>query len=165
MAKTWVEKMADKKTMPKILKLEKGFPCYNAVHSMGAEAGDKVVLVNASEIAPIMQKVPKGKLISIIEICNIVAKKHKTKGCCSLVAGIQVMTIANAVEEVLVNKIKSDVAKIPYWRTVKSHGELNHKFPGGLEGHAKLLEKEGSKIEKKGKRWFVKDYEKFLVKP
>ena len=28
-----------------MLRLEKRFPCYNAVHKMGAEAGDEVVLV------------------------------------------------------------------------------------------------------------------------
>jgi len=26
--KSWQEKMADKKGLPKVLKLEKGFPCY-----------------------------------------------------------------------------------------------------------------------------------------
>jgi len=36
-----------------ILKLEKKFPCYNAVHKMGAEVGDEVVLVNAGEIIEI----------------------------------------------------------------------------------------------------------------
>lgn len=163
MKKSWQEKMADKPKLPKTLTLEKGFPCYNAVHSMGVNAGESVVLVNASEIIPIMQKVPKGKLITIIEICKNIAKKHKTKGCCSLVSGIHVMTIANTVSEIISEGIKSDIAKIPYWRTVKSHGELNPKYPGGLENHAELLKKEGFKIEKKGKRWFIKDWEKYLI--
>jgi hypothetical protein len=35
--KSWQEKLADKKGLSKILKLEKSFPCYNAVHKMGAE--------------------------------------------------------------------------------------------------------------------------------
>lgn len=59
--KTWQEKLADKKGFPKVLRLEKRFPCYNAVHKMGAEAGDEVVLVNPSEVIGIMKKVPKGK--------------------------------------------------------------------------------------------------------
>ena len=46
MKKTWQEKLKDKDTMPKVLKLEEGFPCYKAVHKMGAEVGDKVVLAN-----------------------------------------------------------------------------------------------------------------------
>jgi hypothetical protein len=32
MKKTWQEKLKDKPSFPKVLRLEKGFPCYNAVH-------------------------------------------------------------------------------------------------------------------------------------
>lgn len=73
--KSWQEKLADKENLPKILKLEKRFPCYNAVHKMGAEAGDEIVLVNPSEVVEIMKKIPAGKLITIVEICKIIAKK------------------------------------------------------------------------------------------
>ena len=48
--KTWQEKLADKDKMPKILILEKSFPCYNAVRKMGAEAGDPIVLVNPKQM-------------------------------------------------------------------------------------------------------------------
>ncbi|MDI6805272.1 MAG: hypothetical protein QMD20_01255 [Candidatus Bathyarchaeia archaeon] len=51
--------MADKKGSPKVLRLEKRFPCYNAVHKMGAEVGDEVVLVNPSEVVEIMKKCQK----------------------------------------------------------------------------------------------------------
>jgi len=44
--KSWQEKLVDKKGLRKILKLEERFPCYNAVHKMGAEVGDEVVLAN-----------------------------------------------------------------------------------------------------------------------
>jgi hypothetical protein len=54
--------LVDKKGYPKILKPEKRLPCYNAVHKMGADVGDKVVLVNPNEVVEIMKKVPKGKL-------------------------------------------------------------------------------------------------------
>lgn len=40
---------------------------------------------------------------------------------------------------------------IPWWRTLKSNGELNEKYPGGVENQKKLLEKEGHKIIQKGK--------------
>jgi len=99
MKKTWREKLEDKAFLPKILKLEKGFPCYNAVHKMGAEAGDDIVLVNPSEVVEIMKQVPKGKLITIVEICNKIARQHNVKGCCSLTTGIFIMTAANAAEE------------------------------------------------------------------
>ena len=162
MKKTWAEKLADKKNLPKILRLERQFPCYNAVHKMGAEAGDKVVLANAGEVVEIMAGVPKGRVVTIVEVCRRLAAKHKVKGCCSLTTGIFIMTAANAVAEA------ADAGKkmaIPYWRTLKSDGYLNEKFPGGQERHKKLLEKEGHKILQLGKKYQVADYEKRLWKP
>ena len=158
--KSWQEKLLDKKGLPKILKLEKRFPCYNAVHKMGAELGDEVILVNPSEVVKIMREVPKGKLITIIEICKKIAQEHKVKACCSLTTGIFIMTAANATDEA---SKEGNNLNIPYWRTLKSGGFLNEKFPGGAEAHKKLLEKEGHKIMKKGKKYFIMDYEKSLM--
>jgi len=157
--KSWQEKLRDKKGLPKILKLEERFPCYNAVHKMGAEAGDKVVLVNPSEIVEVMKQVPKGKLITIAEICKKIAKKHKVKACCSLTTGIFIMTAANAAEEAA--KEGKDL-NIPYWRTLKTRGFLNEKYPGGAEAHKRLLEREGFKIIQKGRKFVVDNYEKHL---
>lgn len=158
--KTWQEKLEDKEGYPKILKLEKKFPCYNAVHKMGAEIGDDIVLVNPSEVVPLMKKVPHGKLATIVEICKSIAQKHKVKGCCSLTTGIFIMTAANAAEEA--KKAGNDL-DIPYWRMLKSDGFLNEKYPGGMEGHKALLEKEGFTIVSRGKRFQVQDYHNYLV--
>jgi len=131
---------------------------------MGAIAGEPVVLVNASEIMPLMAKVPRGKLITIREICREIARKHHVKGCCSLTTGIFIMSIANAVEEAISRGEKSVLAKIPYWRTLKADGFLNEKYPGGLEEHRKMLEKEKHKVIARGKRYQVADFKEFLLK-
>jgi hypothetical protein len=157
--KSWQEKLADKNNLPKVLKLQKKFPCYNAVHKMGANVGDDVVLVNPSEIVKIMKLVPKGKLITLVEICKTIAKKHRVKACCSLTTGIFVMTAANAAEETA-NEEKP--LHIPYWRTLKVDGFLNEKYPGGALAQRKLLEQEGFTILKKGKKFIVKDFEKYI---
>jgi len=153
--KTWQEKLADKKDFPKILILEKRFPCYNAVHKMGANEGEKVVLINPGEVIEFMQRVPEGKLTTIVEICKAAAVRHQVAGCCSLTTGIFIMTAANATEEALA---EGKSLHIPYWRTLKADGYLNEKYPGGLDGHKQLLEKEGFKISKKGKRMYVEDF-------
>ncbi len=158
--KSWQDKLRDKKELPKILKLEKSFPCYNAVHNMGAEVGDSVVLVNPSEVVEVMKDVPEGKLITIVEICRKIAKKHGVKACCSLTTGIFIMIAANAAEEAAK---EGKNLNIPYWRTLKSGGFLNEKYPGGAETHKKLLEKEGFKVIQKGRKFVVKDYERYLV--
>ena len=51
----------------------------------------------------------------------------------------------------------------PYWRTVKAKGELNPKYPGGIETLKERLEKEGHEVIQKGKRFFVADFEAALV--
>ena len=158
--KSWQEKLADKKGLPKILKLEEKFPCYNAVHKMGAEVGDEVVLVNPSEVVEIMRQIPRGKVETIVEICKSIAKAHGVKGCCSLTTGIFIMTAANAAEEAAK---EGKGLGIPYWRTLKADGFLNEKYPGGVEAHKKLLEEEGFNIRGKGKRLFVDDYKKYLI--
>jgi hypothetical protein len=56
--KTWQEKLADKKGLPKFVKLERGFPCFNAVQKMGAEKGDVIFLVYPIEVIEFIKKVP-----------------------------------------------------------------------------------------------------------
>ena len=53
----------------------------------------------------------------------------------------------------------------PYWRTLKLGGQLNEKYPGGVEAQAARLRAEGYTIEPaKGKQPpKVKDFEKALV--
>lgn len=150
--KTWQEKLADKSGYPKVLTLQAGFPCYNALHKMGAEAGDPVVLVNPSDVTALMQQVPPGRVTTLVEICQWLAQKYQVKGCCTLTAGIFVMTAANAAEGA---RQESRDLGIPYWRTLKADGYLNEKFPGGLEGHKALLEAEGFSVVQKGKRYRV----------
>ena len=161
MKKTWQEKLKDKPSFPKVLRLEKGFPCYNAVHKTGAEAGDDVVLVNPSEVVEIMKQVPKGKLITIVEICKKIAKQHGVPACCTLTTGIFIMTAANATEEASKEGKSLD---IPYWRTLKTDGFLNEKYPGGQEAHKRLLEREDFRAFARGKKYQVDDYEKYLMK-
>ena len=55
--------------------------------------------------------------------------------------------------------------KIPYWRTLKTGGELNEKYPGGTEAQKALLEAEGHTVLSRGRkhlRYYVQDYERAL---
>lgn len=154
--KTWQQKLEGSKNFPKILRLESNFPCYRALRKMGAEPGDSVVLAPPLEVDAIMKKISKGELITLKEICERLARKHGTQYCCTLTTGIFVTTAANAAEET-----RGDT---PYWRTLKNDGELNKKYPGGVERQKRLLEAEGHAIIKRGKRLFVEDFEKKLAK-
>ena len=158
--KSWQEKMANKKGMPKVLILEKNFPCYPPLAKMGAKVGDRVVLTNPADVEEVMKNIPQGKLITINEICHKLARKFKVDACCTLTTGIFIMTAANAVEEA---KQEGKINNNPYWRTLKSTGFLNDKYPGGQEAQRQLLEEEGFKIIKRGKKYQVADYKIYLV--
>jgi len=158
--KSWQEKLTDKKGLPKTLELKENFPCYNALHNMGVESGETIVLVNPSEVVEVMEQVPRGKLVTIVEICKKIARNHNVRGCCSLTSGIFIMTAANAAEEAIKESKDLD---IPYWRTLKSDGFLNTKYPGGQEAHKRLLENEGHVVVKRRSRYRVIDFEKNLL--
>jgi alkylated DNA nucleotide flippase Atl1 len=69
---------------------------------------------------------------------------------------------ARAAEEDLAEG-KKDIT--PYWRTLKSKGEINDKYPGGVTTQAEKLRAEGHEIEldRKGNPKRVKDWETRLV--
>ncbi|HHY72032.1 MAG TPA: MGMT family protein [Bacillus bacterium] len=53
----------------------------------------------------------------------------------------------------------------PYWRTLKANGELNPKYPGGVEKQRKMLESERHTVIQKGRKnikYYVQNYENVL---
>lgn len=158
--KSWIEKLNDQKDLPKIVtfteeQLKKSRLKWNV------QPGDTMVIPSPIEVNQIMKKIPKGKLTAINEIRNILAKKYDTTIACPITTGIFAWISANAAEEEMKLGKKRTT---PYWRTLKSNGEINNKFPGGVKRQIKLLEAEGFEIVRKGNKFFVKDFEKYLVK-
>lgn len=107
-----------------------------------------------------MRTVPEGKVITINEIRQALAIKHKATIACPLTTGIFARIAAEAAEQ---EKEQGKKRITPYWRTLKSGGMLNEKYPGGVENQKRLLKKEGHSIIQKGKKFVVHDYEKVLV--
>lgn len=112
------------------------------------------------EVNEIMSKIPKGKIVTINEIRAVLARKHNATIGCPLTTGIFAWISANAAEEQK-QQGKTDIT--PYWRTLKTGGLLNEKYPGGLEVQKRLLEEEGHVVIKRGKRYFVKDYLQAMI--
>ena len=151
--KTWREKLLDDKDLPKVVSVGP---------KMRKQFGTGTVAIPAPrEVDAIMKRVPAGKLITINEIRQIVARKHKADVGCHITCGIFAWIAAHAAEE-----SRADGAKrvTPYWRTLKTGGELNPKYPGGVTALQKCLKKEGHRVQSRGKRFFVVDFEKDLVK-
>jgi hypothetical protein len=152
--KSWREKLAEDKDLPKVVKI---------TGKMSTRWGTGTVVIPAPrEVNEIMRSVPKGKLITINEIREKLAKKHGASIGCPITTGIFAWISANAAEEDAAEG-KKDIT--PYWRTLKSKGELNPKYPGGVNAQSKLLREEGHTIEpdRSGKPKKVKDFEDKLV--
>jgi len=151
--KSWTEKLADSKGLPKVEKI---------TEKMSKKWGTGTVVIPApTEVDAMMKKVPEGKLVTINEIREALAKKHNATIGCPMTTGIFAWVAAHAAEEQ-----RQQVGKniTPYWRTLKTGGVINVKYPGGVEGQKKLLEKEGHQVIQKGKKHVVADYEKSLVR-
>ena len=151
--KTFNEKLNDSKDMPKIIKIEDE-------KSIERYGGENMLIAPPLEYNEIMAKIPVGKVITITEIREFLAKKHDAEFTCPLTAGIFLSLAAQASEE-------RDDNKIPFWRTLKKDGELNPKYPGGVEYQKEMLKKEGHSFLTKGRkniRYFVENYEEKLFK-
>ncbi|MFH1486115.1 MAG: hypothetical protein ABIH46_08595 [Chloroflexota bacterium] len=119
-----------------------------------------VVIPAPKEVDEIMKGVPEGKLITINGIRALLAERHCATIGCPMTTGIFAWVAANAAAEAAADGEKDAT---PYWRTLKSGGAINEKYPGGVEAQKRLLEKEGHRIVVKGKRCIVADYERHLV--
>ena len=117
-----------------------------------------LVIAAPIEYDRLMKKVPAGKLTTIDQMMACMAKKHKADCACPMTAGIFVNIAAKANEE------RGGSNETPWWRTLKKGGQLNEKFPDGIEGQKTRLEAEGHTVIQKGKRCLVENYEKKLYK-
>ena len=52
----------------------------------------------------------------------------------------------------------------PYWRTLKSGGVINEKYPGGVEEQRRLLESEGHQVDPRGRKAVVLHFDNNLAK-
>lgn len=152
--KTWQEKLLDSKGLPKVGKIE---------GAMTRRWGTGTMVIPAPiEVAEAMRTIRKGKLTTIDLIRESLAAKHHTSIACPLTTGIFAWIAAHAAAEAE-QEGRSRVT--PYWRTLKSGGELNPRYPGGIENLVERLLEEGHEVEQRGKRYFVKGFKEHLATP
>ncbi len=156
--KSWIEKLNDSKDLPRIVKITAEQT--SKKNLFGLDAGDTMVIPSPLEVNELMKKVRKGKLITINEIRKSLARKYGVTTACPLTTGIFAWISVNTADE---EKNQGKVRITPYWRTLKVNGEINPKYPGGVKQQIKLLQSEGFEVIKNGEKFFVKDYEKYLM--
>jgi hypothetical protein len=150
--KSWKEKLANANGLPKV----------DPLTGKWAEryGGGTMVIPAPMEVDAIMKQAPPGKLITINEIREVLAQKHDATIACPITTGIFAWITAHAADEA---SAAGENETTPYWRTLKVGGELNPKYPGGVDYLRAMLESEGHSVVTKGSRYFVKDYQGSLV--
>lgn len=142
--KSFNEKLHDSKNMPEIIEVTDP----KVITRFG---GTRMLIAPPLAYDEIMRKVPYGQLITSDYIRSYLAKRHDADYTCPLTAGIFINIAAKA-------SIERETDETPYWRTLKKDGELNEKYPEGIEEQKMRLESEGHTIINRGKRYFVQDY-------
>lgn len=120
--------------------------------------GNKMYFAPPLDYDRVMKRVPYGRVTTVGEIREYFAKQSGADFTEPITAGIFVSIAAWASHQ-------RSGDETPYWRTLKANGELNEKYPGGIEAQKKKLEAEGHTIIAKGRkniRYYVKDYAKVL---
>jgi hypothetical protein len=123
--------------------------------------GGAMLISCPRDIDALMRQPGHGALTSAADIAKHLAAKHKADVTCPMTTGIFINVAAGAAQELRAAGAKNIT---PFWRTLKSDGALNEKFPGGTDYQRRMLEAEGHQVVQKGKRWVVQDFQDKLIK-
>lgn len=151
----------DKKDFNVMLNDSKDMPKFQTItdqRSIERYGGNRMYFAPPVDYDRIMKQVPMGRVITVGKIREYFARINDADFTEPITAGIFVSIAAWASHQ------RSD-NKTPYWRTLKTNGELNEKYPGGIKAQKEKLEAEGHSIIQRGRkniRYYVKDYEKVL---
>src|SRR5215469_3694856 len=114
----WREKL-ERQQEPKIVQIP---------GRMQARFGTGTMLIpKPLDVDALIRKIPKGKLATVGQIREELARRCKANVTCPLTTGIFVRIAAEAAEEERRSGKKSIT---PYWRVLSPEGRLNAKFPG-----------------------------------
>lgn len=151
----------EKKDFNAMLRRDNGMPRIQTVTdkaTIRTYGGSRMLLAPPLAYDALMRRVPAGKLTTVGELRAHLARESGADFTDPMTAGIFVSIAAWASHQ------RSE-DKIPYWRTLKTGGELNPKYPGGVEAQRARLEAEGHTVVQRGRknlRYYVQDYEKAL---
>ena len=147
---SWREKL-EKDQEPKLVKIPP---------KMSRFGKGTMLIPTPKLVDALVQRVPKGKLITVGELRRKLAADFGADVACPLTTGIFVRIAAEAAEEDRANGRRRIT---PYWRVVKNDGSLNAKFPGGEKLQTQCLRDDGLSVVQSGKRAVVRDFEQFLA--
>jgi hypothetical protein len=121
----------------------------------------RMLIPRPLDVDALVRRIQKGKLLTVDQVRDQLAKEANADFTCPLTAGIFIRITAEAAEEDLRD---GETEITPYWRVLKKDGSLNDKFPGGVDAQASRLSREGHSVEpgRGNKAPKVKDFEESL---
>ena len=153
----------DKKDFNAMLADSKGMPRIQIVTdpaTIRKYGGDRMYFAPPIDYDRAMRRVPRGMVTTVGEIRAFFAREAGADFTEPITAGVFVSIAAWA-------SFQRQADETPYWRTLKAGGELNPKYPGGVEAQREKLEAEGHTVIRRGRknfRYYVEDYEKVLYR-
>jgi len=151
-AKSWRERLAGYTRLPEVKPIPERM---QPRHGQGT-----IVIPSPQEVEEAMRQIPEGRLATVLGISEQLARVHETTIGCAVTTAIFASMAAKAAAE---DGQAGNPVSTPYWRTLKANGELNLKYPGGLDELMRRLESEGHTVVQRGRRYFVEDFEHKLV--
>ena len=91
------------------------------------------------DVDALIREVPRGRVITMGELRNRLARDAGADTACPLCVGIFVSIAAEAAEE---DRAAGRKRITPYWRVVRNDGSMNPKFSGGAEAQRGRLQNE-----------------------
>jgi hypothetical protein len=113
----------------------------------------KMLLPCPATIAALIQKLPTSKLITTDLLRQYLKEQFEVEGVCPVTTKKSLQAVAHDTSD-----------NVAYWRVLKKNGELFSFFPGGAEGQAALLRKEGYTVNTEGKAPKVNNFAESLVR-
>ena len=148
--KTWSEKLAGAKAKT---------PEARTFHC--EKTKQQFVIPAVAEIEDLMRGVRRGRLVTMKQMTDLLRDKYKVDMCCPMTSGIFAWIIAHAAHD---QELSGRKRVIPWWRTLKTGGVINPKYPGKGEVQRVKLEAEGHRIVQRGKKLVVDGYEDAVAK-
>jgi hypothetical protein len=133
--KTWREKLADDKGLPKFSRI---------TGKLRRTWGTGTMVVPAPrEVDAVIRTIRKGRTATINDLRTRLARRHGVQICCPLTTGIFSWIAAHAAAE---DEAAGRKRITPWWRVLKNGRQLNPKFPGGVREQARRLRAEGHQV-------------------
>lgn len=103
----------------------------------------RMVIPRPLDVDALIRRVPRGRLVTVLQLREELARRSKVDMACPLCTGIFVRIVAEVAEE---ERRAGKKTVTPYWRIVTGEGRLNPKFPGGIDAQRQMLAGEGHLI-------------------